>query len=213
MIGYMTSHGIQLWEALLTHIFLFASSMFFSVIIGIALGIFVASDGNKKLGNFILTILGAAQSTPAIAVVAFSFLFVGIGEKPAILSLIIYCLVPIVFNVVSGLLGVPDEVVDAARGMGMSKRQILWKVKMPMASRVIMSGIRNAATINVGTATVAAVIGGGGLGEIIFSGLKMQKSEAIMAGALLSAALAIVIDLGFLFMEKRVVPQGLTVEK
>nr|WP_321502127.1 ABC transporter permease [uncultured Dethiosulfovibrio sp.] len=213
MISYLRSHGDQVWEAFTTHIMLFGASMFFAIFLGMVIGIFVAADGNRRVGNVVLTALGAAQATPSIAVVALSFLFVGIGAAPAIIALVVYCLVPIVFNVVSGLLGVPEEAVEAARGLGMTDRQILWKVKMPLASRVIMSGIRSAATINVGTATVAAVIGGGGLGDIIFSGLKMERTEAILVGAGLSALLAIAIDGCFGQLERRLVPKGLTIEK
>lgn len=210
MISYIAGHGEQIWIAFSSHITLFLSSMAISIILGLLLGIFIATGGGKGFGRSLLTILGASQATPSIAVVAFSFLFVGIGKAPAILALVIYCLVPVVFNVVSGLLGVPGEVVEAAKGIGMTRAQILLKVKLPLASEVIMSGVRSAATINIGTATVAAVIGGGGLGDIIFTGLKMQNNGAILVGAGLSAILALVVDFIFASVEKKVVPKGLS---
>src|SRR6056297_1024800 len=127
-----TEIGIAVWK----HFYLFAISMFFSVLIGISLSIFITAEGREKIGRILLAVTGAAQAVPSVAVVALVFIFVGIGAKPAIIALVIYSLVPIVFNATSGILSVPPQVIEAARGLGLTKGQILWKVKIPLAMTV-----------------------------------------------------------------------------
>lgn len=202
-----TEIGIAVWK----HFYLFAISMIFSVLIGISLSIFITAEGREKIGRILLAVTGAAQAVPSVAVVALVFIFVGIGAVPAIISLVIYSLVPIIFNATSGILNVPPRVVDAAKGMGMTNTQILWKVKIPMAVSVIMSGIRSAATINIGTATVAAIIGGGGLGDMIFTGIKLNQPRLIVIGAVLAASMAIIVDTIIGVFETRVTPEGLKI--
>lgn len=209
IVNYLSENSGTVAFATWQHFYLFFISMVISTIIGVALSILITSEGKEKLGYFLLTVTGAAQAVPSVAVVALVFIFVGIGAKPAIISLVIYSLVPIVFNATSGILNVPPGTIEAAKGMGMTNTQILWKVKVPLAMTIIMSGVRSAATINIGTATVAAIIGGGGLGDIIFTGLKLNKPALIIVGAGLSALLAIVMDNVFLLVEKAVTPKGL----
>jgi osmoprotectant transport system permease protein len=213
IVNYLSENSGAVAFATWQHFYLFLISMVISTIIGVALSIVITSEGREKLGYFLLTITGAAQAVPSVAVVALVFIFVGIGAKPAIISLVIYSLVPIVFNATSGILNVPPGTIEAAKGMGMTNTQILWKVKVPLAMTIIMSGIRSAATINIGTATVAAIIGGGGLGDIIFTGLKLNKPALIIVGAGLSALLAIVMDNVFLLVEKAVTPKGLEAQR
>lgn len=213
IVNYLSENSGAVAFATWQHFYLFLISMIISTIIGVALSIVITSEGREKLGYFLLTITGAAQAVPSVAVVALVFIFVGIGAKPAIISLVIYSLVPIVFNSTSGILNVPRGTIEAAKGMGMTNTQILWKVKVPLAMTIIMSGIRSAATINIGTATVAAIIGGGGLGDIIFTGLKLNKPALILVGAGLSALLAIVMDNVFLLVEKAVTPKGLEAQR
>jgi osmoprotectant transport system permease protein len=213
IVEYLSENSGAVAFATWQHFYLFLISMIISTIIGVALSILITSEGREKLGYFLLTVTGAAQAVPSVAVVALVFIFVGIGAKPAIISLVIYSLVPIVFNATSGILNVPPGTIEAAKGMGMTNTQILWKVKVPLAMTIIMSGIRSAATINIGTATVAAIIGGGGLGDIIFTGLKLNKPALIIVGAGLSALLAIVMDNVFLLVEKAVTPKGLEAQR
>ncbi|MGY0034531.1 ABC transporter permease [Pedobacter sp. NJ-S-72] len=118
----------------------------------------------------------------------------GIGPKPAILALFLYALLPIIRNTYTGIMEVNPAVVEAAKGMGMSKRQILMKVELPLAFPVLMAGIRTATVINVGVATLAAYIAAGGLGEFIFGGIALNNSNMILAGAIPAALLAILFD-------------------
>jgi len=199
--------------ALEIHIFIFLVSLTFSIIIGIAISIFITQEDKKKVGRLILSVTGAAQSVPSLVVIALIFIFVGIGIRPAIIALIIYGLVPIIFNTTSGILSVGQEIIEAGKGMGLTQNQLLWKVKIPIALPVIMGGIRSSATIIIGSTTVAAVIGGGGLGDFIFIGLKMQKPEMLISGALTVSLLAIIVDYIMAIIEKKVVPRGLQIKK
>lgn len=209
-VEYFSGNYVEIFIAIWKHFYLFAISMFFSVIIGISLSIVITAEGREKIGRIILSVTGAAQAVPSVAVIALVFIFVGIGAAPSIIALVLYSLVPIVFNATSGILGVPERVVDAARGMGMTNTQILWKVKIPIATNVIMSGIRSAATINIGTATVAAIIGGGGLGDMIYTGLKLNQPISIITGATLAALMAVIVDHIIARVEGRITPKGLT---
>ncbi|MCF7936280.1 MAG: ABC transporter permease [Synergistales bacterium] len=210
---YISSHSGQITTAIWQHIYLFAISLSISIVIGMALSIFITAEGREKIGKFVLAITGAAQSVPSVAVVALVFIFVGIGAPPAIIALVIYSLVPVVFNATSGILNVDQGIIEAARGMGFTNTQILWRIKIPLAMTIIMSGIRSAAMINIGTVTVAAFIGAGGLGDLIFTGLKMNRFVMIFVGGSLSALIAITVDTILMFVEQRIIPKGLQVSR
>jgi len=200
-------------SALEVHVFIFLVALSFSIIIGMAISIFITQEGKKKIGRVILSVMGAAQSVPSLVIIALIFIFVGIGMKPAIIALVIYGLVPIIFNTTSGILSVRQNIIEAGKGMGLTQNQLLWKVKIPIALPVIMGGIRSSATIIIGSATVAAVIGGGGLGDFIFIGLKLQKPEMLISGAITVSLLAIIVDYIMAMIERKVVPKGLQIKK
>ena len=193
------------------HLTLFGISTLFAIVVGMVVSIISTSEGNEKIGRVLLSISGMAQAVPSIAVVALVFLFVGIGMKPAVIALILYSVVPIIFNTSSGLLSVNVKTIEAAKGIGYTNSQILWKIKMPIALPVIIAGIRSAATINIGTATIASVIGGGGLGDLIFIGIKLQRSHITIIGAVLTALLAVIIDTVIQGVGNTITPRGLKV--
>jgi len=213
ILSYYFNNVEKIISALEIHIFIFLVSLAFSIIIGMTISIFITQEGKEKIGRFILSIMGAAQSVPSIVVIALVFIFVGIGIKPAIIALVIYSLVPIIFNATSGILSIPQDIIEAGKGMGLTQNQLLWKVKIPIALPVIIGGIRSSATIIIGSTTVAAVIGGGGLGDFIFIGLRMQKPEMLISGAFTVALLAIIVDTFILKIEKKVIPKGLQIKK
>lgn len=206
---YMFNNSGYILDKLLEHIVIFLVSWSMAVVVGIAIGVFVTRPGRRKIGRFVLTLTGATQSVPSIAVIALVFLFMGIGAAPAIIALFIYSLVPIVFNTASGLMGVSMKMKEAARGMGMTNTQILWKVEFPVTVPAILSGVRSSATINIGTAAIAASIGAGGLGEIIFTGLRMIDGAMIIAGAIPVTLLAIGVDIILSFSELALTSKGL----
>jgi len=213
IISFYINNIDRIFAALKVHILIFCISLTFSVIIGMAISIFVTQEGRKKIGKVILSVMGAAQSVPSLVIIALIFIFVGIGIKPAIIALVIYGLVPIIFNTTSGILSVRQNIIEAGRGMGLTQNQLLWKVKIPIALPVIMGGIRSSATIIIGSATVAAVIGGGGLGDFIFIGLRMQKPEMLISGAITVSLLAIIVDYIMAKIEKKIVSRGLQIKK
>lgn len=207
--SYFVTHSDMITDAIIRHFLLFLISMAFAIAVGIFLSIVITREGHEKVGQVILSITGASQAVPSVAVIALVFLFIGIGMKPALVALVIYSLVPIVFNATSGILSVDPGVLEAAKGMGLTRTQRLWSIKIPLAMPVIMSGIRSSATINIGTVTVAAVIGAGGLGDIIYTGLKLNRPEMILIGAGLAAIIAILVDTVLMYVERKVTPKGL----
>ena len=182
----------KLWSQTLAHIGLTLISLLLAIVIAVPLGILITRK--KKISGIVLGFAGVLQTIPSIALLGVMIPFLGIGPKPAILALFLYALLPVIRNTYTGITEVNPAVVDAARGMGMSKWQILTKVELPLAFPVLMAGIRTATIINVGVATLAAYIAAGGLGEFIFGGIALNNSNMILAGAIPAALLAIILD-------------------
>lgn len=188
----MAQQSDKLWEQTLTHIGLTFTSLLIAVLIGLPLGILISRK--KNFSGAVLGFAGILQTIPSIALLGFMIPLLGIGPLPAIAALLLYALLPIIRNTFTGITEVDAAVVDAARGMGMSSSQVLFKVQLPLAMPVILAGIRTATVINVGVATLAAYIAAGGLGEFIFGGIALNNTNMILAGALPAALLAILFD-------------------
>lgn len=210
LLAYMRENAQELLIKLYEHTYLFAVSWAAAIVVGVAIAVFATRPGRLSFGRTVLSVTGAAQSVPSIAVIAVVFIFLGIGAAPAITALFVYSLVPITFNAASGLLSIQPGMKKAARGMGMTNRQILWRIEMPVALPAVAAGARSAATINIGTATIAAAIGAGGFGETIFIGLRVMNQSMIFAGALSSAALAVLVDTILGFVENGLTSRGLS---
>jgi osmoprotectant transport system permease protein len=163
------------------------------------------------LGHVILSTTGVIQTIPSLALLALlvPIPFLGIGETTAIIALFLYSLLPIVRNTATGLANIPLPLKESARALGLEPSAQLRKVFLPLAMPTILAGIKTSAVINVGTATIAALIGAGGLGEPIISGLALNDSNTILQGAIPAAVLAIVVQLLFDVLERAVVPRGL----
>ena len=192
LFSFMREQSGKIFDQLLAHIGLTFISLLIAVVIGVPLGIFISK--RKKLSGLVLGFTGVLQTIPSIALLGFMIPLLGIGPKPAIMALFLYALLPIVRNTFTGITGVDTSVRDAAMGMGMSSRQVLTKVELPLALPVILAGIRTATVINVGVATLAAYIAAGGLGEFIFGGIALNNTNMILAGAIPAAFLAIFFD-------------------
>src|SRR5215471_10890946 len=182
----------KLHDQTIAHIGLTFISLFIAVLIGLPLGIFIAK--RKKAAGIVLNIAGVLQTIPSIALLGFMIPLLGIGPLPAITALFLYALLPIIRNTYTGIKEVDASVREAAAAMGLSNRQILMKVELPLAMPVILAGIRTATVINVGVATLAAYIAAGGLGEFIFGGISLNNTNMILAGAIPAALLAIIFD-------------------
>ncbi|PSR56359.1 ABC transporter permease [Adhaeribacter arboris] len=192
LFSFMQEQSGKILEQSMTHTGLTFLSLLLAVSIGLPLGIIIAEK--KKLAGPILGLAGILQTIPSIALLGFLIPFLGIGAKPAIAALFLYALLPIIRNTYTGITSVNPIVKDAAKGMGMTKIQILRQVELPLALPVILAGIRTATVINVGVATLAAYIAAGGLGEFIFGGIALNNSNMILAGAIPAAGLAILFD-------------------
>jgi osmoprotectant transport system permease protein len=189
---FVDQQSDKLWSQTWAHIGLTMISLILAIMIAVPIGILIARK--QKLSGIVLGFAGILQTIPSIALLGVMIPFLGIGPKPAILALFLYALLPVIRNTFTGIMEVNPAVVDAARGMGMSRWQILTKVELPLAFPVLMAGIRTATVINVGVATLAAYIAAGGLGEFIFGGIALNNSNMILAGAIPAALLAIILD-------------------
>ncbi|MEF9479337.1 ABC transporter permease [Chryseobacterium sp. 1B4] len=182
----------KLTAQIIQHLGLTFLSLLLAIMIGVPLGILISRK--KKLSSPVLGAAGILQTIPSIALLGFMIPVFGIGPKPAIAALLIYALLPIIRNTYTGITGVDPAVIESAKAMGMNRRQLLFKVKLPLAMPVIIAGIRTAAVINVGVATLASFVAAGGLGEFIFGGISLNNTNMILAGAIPAALLAVVLD-------------------
>ena len=174
---------------------------------GIPIG--MAITKNKKLANAVISVANVLQTVPSLAMFALLIPLVGIKEKNAITALFLYALLPIIKNTYIGIRNVDPSVIDAARGMGMSRTQILYKVQTPLAVPVIMGGVRIAAVTGIGVATIATLIGAGGLGKIIYQGLGMGNYPMMIWGAIAAALLALLTDFVLGLLEKAMTSKGI----
>ena len=181
--------------------------MLIAIVLGVLLGILVTRV--PKLTTYVLGGAGIMQTIPSLALLGFMIPIFGIGVKTAIAALFLYSLLPIIRNTYTGIKDVDKATTEAAKGMGMTNMQILFKVELPLAIPVIMAGVRTAAVINVGNATLAAFIGAGGLGDFIFLGITRGIDGLILLGAIPAAILAIILETLFGAFEKWTTPKGL----
>ncbi len=190
------------------HIQLVAISGGLAVIVGVPIGVLLTRPAFRRYGDIALQVLNIGATIPTLAVLALSMSALGIGDTPAIFGLFVATILPIVSNTLAGIRAVPPYLIEAARGMGMSTGQILWQVELPNAMFVIYAGVRTALAINVGTVPLAFLIGGGGLGELIFSGIALNEFGMMLAGAIPTALLAILVDFLMGQLQLWTIPRG-----
>lgn len=186
----------------------FASSALV-ILIAIPIGIAVTRRGLPRVKNFLVDTLGLAQALPAYGLIVLFFSWLGAGIGTVIVALATFSLLPVLRNTIVGLEQVDQAVIEAGRGMGYTKRQVLFEIELPLAVPVIIAGIRTAIVINIGMAALAFLIGGGGLGETINSGLKLDRNPAILIGAVLVAILALIFDFLSAIAQRYLKPKGM----
>lgn len=191
-INYIVANSSQIISLLLEHIELTILSVVLSILIGIPVGILISYI--KKLGKPILGLTNVIQAVPSMALLGFMIPLLGIGEKPAIVMVILYSLLPIIKNTYTGIKNINEQTLEAATGIGLTKWQILTKVQIPLAFPVIMAGIRISAVSAVGLMTLAAFVGAGGLGYLVYAGIRTVNNSQILAGAIPACLLALLID-------------------
>jgi osmoprotectant transport system permease protein len=206
-LHFFLENRAQIGELTLEHIWLAGFSTLIALLIGVPLGILIT-----RWPAAAKPILGSAniiQTIPSLALFGFLLPAPWIGaraDRLAILALALYALLPLIRNTYAGINSVDPAVLEAGRGMGMTDRQILWQIEVPLAIGVILAGIRIALVLSIGLATIAAAIGAGGLGEFIFRGLAMVDNSVILAGAIPAALLALIADFCLGWLERRLSP-------
>ena len=200
----MMEHRGEILSATLDHITLVAIAMVIAILIGVPLGMFIVQ--RPTLRTIALGIASIFQTIPSLAL--FGFLipipFIGgIGKRTAVVALVLYAILPILRNTYVGLTGIDPAVLESAEAMGMTRSQILFRVRFPLALAVILAGIRTATIITIGVATIAAAIGAGGLGTFIFRGVALVSDALILAGAIPAALLALFADFLLGLLERR----------
>lgn len=189
--GSRTSLSTYFFE----HIQMVSLSSLIAIVIGVGLGIFVTTSYGAEFKDLLLKVASFGQAFPSPALLALTVPLLGYGIEGALIALVIYALMPIIYNVVIGIEEVPDNVIDAARGMGMTEFELYKNVKIPLAFNVMLGGIRTALVINISAATLTAAIGAGGLGVLVVNGVRTFDIVMILQGSIPVTLLAIIIDL------------------
>jgi osmoprotectant transport system permease protein len=189
------------------HLYLSFTALFIACLIAIPLGIYFAN--HDRLATPVIRVVQVIQTIPSLALLGFMVPFFGIGTLPAIIALVLYSLLPVLQNTFTGIREVDKSLIEIGTGMGMTKRQILWLVQLPMARSFIMAGVRMAAVQTISIATIATFIGAGGLGDLIMRGLGMYDTAIILTGAIPTALLAIFLDRFLLYIDNKLTPKGL----
>jgi osmoprotectant transport system permease protein len=197
----------RLWQHTREHLFLVGVSLGAAILVAVPLGILAAR--RPRLGQVILGVTGVLQTIPSLALLVFMIPLLGIGAAPAMLALFLYSLLPIVRNTYAGLRAVAGSLRDSAEALGLPAGARLRLVELPMASPTVLAGIKTSAVINVGTATLGALIGAGGYGQPILTGIRLDDTALILSGAVPAALMALLAQGMFELLERRLVPRGL----
>jgi osmoprotectant transport system permease protein len=192
------------------HLLLVLISLLAAIAVAVPLGI--AAARRPRLGQIVLAIVGVVQTVPSLALLVFMIPLLGIGAPPAIVALFLYSLLPIVRNTVSGLRDIAPPIRESAAALGLPSRVRLFRIELPLASRTILAGIKTSAVINVGTATLGAIVGAGGYGQPILTGIRRDDVAQILSGAIPAAVLALLVQLSFELAERVLVPRGLRIK-
>jgi len=206
--NFIAQNRNQIADLTLEHLWLVGVATLLAVAIGIPLGIVITRK--PRLQRPVIAAANIIQTIPSLALFGFLLPAPWIGERAgrlAILALMLYALLPLIRNTFTGIKGVDRAVIEAARGMGLTDRQLLFQVELPLAASVILAGVRVGIVTSIGLATIAAAIGAGGLGELIFRGLAMVNNAVILAGAIPAALMALAADTLLGWLENRLAPQ------
>lgn len=207
ILSYFINNLRLIFKLTFEHIEVAMMAVIISTIIGVAIGIVITRI--KKLATPVIGIAGILYTIPSLALFGMLIPFIGIGVKPAVIALVLYSQLVLIRNTFVGITQIDRAVIEAGKGMGMSSWQFLRMVELPLALPVIMAGIRTAAVMNIGITTIAAYIGAGGLGWLIFRGIASVYTEQIIAGAIPVTLLAIGVDYFFVFLERFLTSPGL----
>jgi osmoprotectant transport system permease protein len=204
---FLAERGEQILECLLQHVYLTVVAMSLAIIIAVPVGLVLTRS--RRLAAYVIAGVGVIQTLPSLALVGLMVPLLGAGPKAAITALFLYALLPIVRNTYTGVMNVDPPMIEAARGMGMSSMQILFKIQLPLSVPVIMAGVRTSTIICVGVATLGGIVNAGGLGLLIWIGIDRSNDALIYAGAFPAMGLALALDYVLALGEKAFTPEGL----
>lgn len=210
-IDYFIQNFSSILGLFVEHVQLTIMAILISIVIGVPLGILITYFKPSK--KPVMAIANLIQAIPSMALLGFMIPLLGIGTKPAIVMVILYSLLPIIKNTVAGLDSINQETLEAAKGIGLTRSQVLYKVQIPLAAPVIMAGVRISAVSSVGLMTLAAFIGAGGLGYLVYAGIRTTNTDQILAGAIPACILALLIDYIFSILERLVTPKSFQLTK
>lgn len=208
---YYSINGMYVMEQFIRHFLISIYGVLFAAIVAIPLGFFISK--RYKLSDAVIGFANVLQTIPSLAMLAILMLGLGIGSNTVMIAVFLYSLLPILKNTVTAINSIKPEIMDAAKGMGMTRMQSIFKVEIPLSISVIMGGIRNALVVAIGVSAIGTFIGAGGLGDIISRGINVAHGQAIiLSGALPTALMAILADVILGWIEKRLQPKSYTIK-
>ncbi|WP_174614538.1 ABC transporter permease [Virgibacillus ihumii] len=207
LLDFLANNGTQLLMKTWEHFYISLSAVVLGILVAVPLGILLTRT--PKVAGFVIGTVGVVQTFPSLAILAFFIPILGVGKIPAIAALFFYSMLPILRNTFTGVKDVNKSLLEAGSGMGMSSWQRVMHVELPLATPVIMAGIRVSTVYLIGWATLASFIGAGGLGDYIFNGLNLYRTDLILAGAIPVTLMALLTDLLFGYLEGRLTPNGI----
>ncbi|EJP25721.1 glycine betaine/carnitine/choline transport system permease protein opuCD [Peptostreptococcaceae bacterium AS15] len=201
LINYYAVNGSYVLHQFFRHFLISIYGVIFASIVAIPIGFFIAR--RYRLSGIVISTANVIQTVPSLAMISILMIFMGLGVNTVIMAVFLYSLLPIIKNTYTGVKSVDENLIDVAKSMGMSKKQVIMKIELPLSMSIIMAGIRNALVMAVGVTAIGTFIGAGGLGDIITRGIKVSNGSAIiMAGALPTALMAVISDFLLQFVEK-----------
>ncbi|OJT65808.1 ABC transporter permease [Bacillus altitudinis] len=207
IIDFLEKNGGELLTKMWEHLYISLIAVVLGIIVAVPLGVILTRM--KRGAGFVIGVVNIFQTLPSLAILAFFIPILGVGKIPAIVALFFYSVLPILRNTYAGVQGVNKNLLESGKGIGMTTWEQIRLVELPLAVPVIMAGVRTSTIYLIGWTTLAAFIGGGGLGDYILIGLQLYQPEYIIAGAIPVTILAIIIDLTLMKLEKKVTPEGL----
>lgn len=211
MIDFLTNNGSQLLLLTWEHLYISGIALALGILVAVPIGIVLTRY--KKIASAFISAITVLQTVPSLALLALMIPLFGVGKVPAVVALFLYSLMPILRNTYIGMEGVDKNLIDAAKGMGMTNKQLIFSVELPQAAPVIMAGIRLSGVYVIAWATLASYIGGGGLGDFIFNGLNLYIPELIIGGTIPVTLLALLVDFLLGKVEDKVTPVNLRTAK
>ncbi|ALM27909.1 ABC transporter permease [Bacillus altitudinis MN12] len=207
IIDFLEKNGGELLTKMWEHLYISLIAVVLGIIVAVPLGVILTRM--KRGAGFVIGVVNIFQTLPSLAILAFFIPILGVGKIPAIVALFFYSVLPILRNTYAGVQGVNKNLLESGKGIGMTTWEQIRLVELPLAVPVIMAGVRTSTIYLIGWTTLAAFIGGGGLGDYILIGLQLYQPEYIIAGAIPVTILAVIIDLTLMKLEKKVTPEGL----